>query len=312
MFLLVVLINILLCHGAQKCMNFYGLETDRSGLVCDWAHDPSFYLKTLKDAMDINTIRLPFSYQYIKWDDLTLLDRFVDSCKQFDMDVILDYHRTWKSHQGPQPEEGITREEFVTAWKFIANRFRDRPHVKGIGVFNEYQGSNWTYLIDMHNAVISSIESDHPGRYNYYVGCAQWGGDCSGMKLKNYNLTNTSRLFVEVHKYIFSGVSVENDWDKSMPSSIPPDNWVVGEVGWKNGDRAHRDWAEKFVAYLIKRNISNVCAWTIAHSGDTEGWWNDDCETFDWNKAALFKSIWTENLKRLRDSNFLRGSYILD
>lgn len=298
-----------IANASYQCMNFYGMETDRLGYVCDWQHPPRYYLDKLKSDININTIRLPFSYEYIKSGDLSILDSFIDQCKQVNMEVILDYHRTWKSHQGPQPEEGISREEFIASWKFMASRFHDRSHVTGIGIFNEYQGEDTAYLVKMHNDVIHAIESEHPGRYIYFVGCTGWGGNCSGMDLSHYPV-NRSRIMVEVHKYIFSGNSVKSDWDISIPATIPPENWFVGEVGWKNGVIAEREWAEGFLAYLLSRNITNVCAWTIAHSGDTEGWWRDDCETFDYSKAALLKSIWDNNLKRTRNNNFaLRGSY---
>ena len=93
-----------------------------------------------------------------------------------------------------------------------------------------------------------------------------------------------------------------------MPKSIPSDRWFIGEVGWKNSIPEERLWAETFLAYLNKRNISNVCAWTIAHSGDTEGWWKDDCTTFDYSKAALLNGFWDHSLKRTRESNFLMNS----
>lgn len=283
-----------------RCMNFYGLETDRESFVCDWIHEPKWYLYQLKRYMLINTIRLPFSYEYVTKSNMQRMDSFIDDCNDLGLDVILDYHRTWKSHQGYSPEEGITREQFITSWINLARRYYNKKNVIGIGVFNEYQGSNYSYLINIQNGVIDAIEKEMPRRYSYFLGCTNWGGNCSEMSLNNYN-ADTDKIFIEVHKYIFSGNSVESDWNLSVPDTIPPENWFIGEMGWKDDFPEQREWAEKFLVYLTKRNISNVCAWTIAHSGDTEGWWKDDCETFNWSKLALFNSLWTETLKRIRD-----------
>jgi len=303
---------ILLAAGQIiKCMNFYGLETPRPGLVCDWQNPPTYYLDILVGNMSINTIRLPFSYEFIKWGKMETIDSFITACDERNVQVILDYHRTWSSHQGPQPEEGITREEFLKAWEYMVTKYASVPTVMGIGIFNEYQGEDINYLSKMQNEVIQYIEKLFPKRFNYFLGCPKWGGDCSKMNLGLYKGIEPSRLFVEVHKYIFSGTSNEADWDKSMPRSIPPDRWFIGEVGWKNNIPEERLWAETFLAYLNKRNISNVCAWTIAHSGDTEGWWKDDCITFDYSKAALLNGFWDHSLKRTRESNFLANrSYV--
>ena len=280
-------------------MNFYGLETPRRGFVCDWANSPIYYLSMLKSTMQIDTIRLPFSREYAEAGDFYLMDNFIHDCTSLGMDVILDYHRTWASHQGPTPQEGISLDQFKNTWTTLALRYKDYPNVIGIGIFNEYQGTDVSYITNVHNQIISTIESLVPNRYLYFVGCPNWGGDCEHVRLDNFSI-DESRVFVEVHKYIFSGSSNHDDWDISMPVSIPPSNWFVGEVGWKHDVPQEREWAETFLAYLNKRNITNVCAWTIAHSGDTDGWWKDDCKEFDWSKASVLTSFWNDGFKRTR------------
>lgn len=294
------LLFLFTCSLAMRCMNFYGLETPRHGFVCDWQHPPIFYLSMLKQTMGIDTIRLPFSREYVQTNDFFLMDNFIHDCGSLGINIILDYHRTWSSHQGPTPEEGITLDQFIQTWKDVALRYKDYPSVIGIGVFNEYQGTDVSYIINVHNKVIAAIESVIPNKYMYFVGCPKWGGDCERFRLNNFNINN-SRLFIEVHKYIFSGASNAADWDISIPSAIPSSNWFIGEMGWKHTVPQEREWAEGFLSYLNKRNISNVCAWTIAHSGDTDGWWKDDCEVFDWSKASVLKTFWDGTFKRLRE-----------
>lgn len=283
-----------------RCMNFYGLETPRRGFVCDWAHPPLYYLTILKHAMQIDMIRLPFSREYIEQNDYHLMDSFILDCASLNMSVILDYHRTWESHQGPTPEEGINLAQFQDTWKKVALRYNHYSNVVGIDIFNEYQGRDASYIINIQNRVISVIESMLPGRYIYYVGCTNWGGDCEKFRLNRFNI-DASRLHIDVHKYVFSGTSNPPDWDISIPNTIPAANWFIGETGWKNNVPQERQWAETFLSYLNKRNITDVCAWTIAHSGDTDGWWEDNCETFDWNKASVLNTFWDGGFKRLRE-----------
>lgn len=278
-----------------RCMNFYGLETQRMGLVCDWQHNFEWYLDRLVENLGINTIRLPFSYELYKYHSLDLMDKFVAACKTRNLKVILDWHRTWNTHQGPTPEEGITKEEFAKTWIDLLTRY---PDAYGVGIFNELQGDDTDYAIGLHTYLINQIEKVFPGKFHYFAGCPRWGGDCANMTLENHPAWD--RIFIEVHKYVFSGKSDVDDWSKSIPSKVSPKHWFVGEVGWKQDVPKERAWAEMFLTYLNSRNITNLCAWTIAHSGDTEGWWKDDCETFNWEKASLLRSFWNKNLKGIR------------
>ena len=296
-----ILFALLSCISAFRCMNFYGLETPRLGFVCDWAHPPYHYLSILKQTMNIDTIRLPFSREYIESGNFSLMDCFIRDCNSLGLSVILDYHRTYASHQGPSPEEGISLTQFEDTWALVAARYKDHGNVIGIGIFNEYQGKDAEYVIKIHNQVISAIESVVPDKYLYFVGCTNWGGDCGQFRLDKFNI-DPERLYIEVHKYIFSGASNPTDWDISIPSSVPSSNWFIGEMGWKSTIPREREWAHTFLSYLHKRNITNVCGWTIAHSGDTDGWWKDDCEVFDWGKAAVLNAFWETRSRRLRGS----------
>lgn len=275
-----------------RCMNFYGLETEREGLVCDWRHDPEFYLKKLISEVSLNTVRVPFSYQLIHNNHLTKLDKFMELCSQLGLSVILDYHRTWNTHQGPTPEEGITLQEFVSTWKFVLRRYHHLPALMGVGIFNEIQLGDFIYTNQLHNDVIRALEKEFPNRFYYFAGCPQWGGNCSDMDLVDLPVWN--RTLLDVHKYIFSGASNPADWDISIPAKISSDHWFIGETGWKQEDPNQVKWAEGFIQYLRHRGINNVCAWTIAHSWDTGGWFLDDCETFNYDKAKLLKKVWEQ------------------
>lgn len=282
-----------------RCMNFYGLETPRKKFVCDWQHNPTWFLERLKYDMFINTIRVPFSYDYVHKSDFRELDKMVHDCSLYNIRVILDYHRTFEDHQSAAPDAEINLNQFLDTWYTVLTRYQNEPSLFGVGIFNEIQANNaFDYTNTIHSIIINNIEARYPGRFSYFAGCPNWGGNCQYMNLSSLSVWN--RTYIEVHKYIFSGDSNEGDWEKSIPKNIPNDHWFVGEFGWKHGVTEERNWGERFVAYLKQRNILNACAWTIAHSGDTEGWWHDDCETFNWEKAALLSSLWFGTMKRQR------------
>lgn len=279
-----------------KCINFYGFETPRKQPVCDWVHKPEFYLNTLKEYMDLNTVRLPFSYQLIKDNDYTGIDGFISTTTYFEIQVILDYHRTWASHQGYEPTEGVNIYQIEEIWYTLAKRYENNPYVIGLGIFNEYQGQNKTYLNLYHSTIISYIETNFPNRYYYFIGCVTWGHDCNDILFKFPNISS-DRIIVDFHTYHFiynynQHNNLEVTIDQQLPYSIPNTNILVGEIGWRHDIIEERQWAEKTINYFKSRNITSVCAWTIAHSGDTDGWWNDDCLTFRYDKADLLKRLW--------------------
>lgn len=285
-----------------RCINYYGFETPFKNLVCSWKNDPEFYLRKLITEMHINTIRLPFSYEYITGNDLSRMDSMISLCRDLNINVILDWHRTWSSHQGAIPEEGITLDIFISAWMNLLDRFKGYHNVVGVGIFNEIQLNNdFAYANNLHTQVITMLEQQFPDRFYYFAGCPSWGGNCSDMHLESLPVWN--RTFIEVHKYRFSGRSDRADWDISIPNRIPYNHWFIGEVGWKQEDDRDTTWGMGFMQYLQQRNITNVCLWTIAHSGDTNGWFNDDCMTFNKPKAdIIMQSIWkntTATMKKL-------------
>lgn len=296
--LLYLVIFIATCIKASKdtddglrCMNFYGLETESANFVCSWVHPPRYYLQLLKEYMFINSIRVPFSQDYVKKGDFRLLDQFFDDCDEFGILIILDYHRTHSTHQSPSPTSETSYGDFLDTWITLLNRYKDRPSMYGVSIFNEIQFTNdFTYSNNIHATIITDLERLFPERFYYFAGCPNWGGNCSGMELSNHPVWN--RTFIEVHKYQFSGTSTPEDWEVSIPPRIPADHWFIGEFGWRQDSQQDRNWANMFIDYMRARKIYNACAWTIAHSSDTQGWWNDDCNTFDWDKANLLFGLW--------------------
>lgn len=272
-------------------MNFYGLETERENLVCSWVHPPEWYLERLRMWMGINSIRLPFSYHYLMKGNFSIMDNFIEAARRQNMNVILDYHRTWPSHQGSTPEEGLSLQDFVGAWVRLLSRYENASNVNGIGCFNEIQKPDANYTKTMHRTLVSAVEEHFPGRFEYFLGCPVWGSDCSEM-VSLQDLPVWNRTKIEVHKYAFTGPSTVKEWNRTIPTSIDPSHWFVGETGWKMSSSTEVEWGHRFIDYLVQRGIRNVCLWTIAHSDDTSGWWQDDCETFQADKAKMALKLW--------------------
>jgi hypothetical protein len=268
--------------------NFYGLETPRRDFVCSWQNPVSFYVDKLAE-LDFNYVRLPFSLQYVEAGDFTKMDGFFDAVKKHSqVSVVLDMHRVYESHQGPTPfEGGMTLTRFTDAWKKILHRYENNPQVKAVDIFNEYQGTDTVYWNSVAQQITDKIEMEFPGKYTYFVGGWIWGGNLHGISLED--LPYSSRLNYTVHKYIFSGGN-EQEWDYSFGDHKNKMN--VGEWGFKTEIKEQVDWAHRFIAYLKKIDVRNTFFWTVAHSGDTNGIWFDDCQNINWWKYDIIKSLW--------------------
>lgn len=276
-----------------RCINFYGIETESKKPVCSWKHPPLWYLSQLKQMMDINTIRLPFSADFIHEGNYEHLDLVIDDAEMLDMQVILDWHRNKQSHQSASPETDLTIDQWIETWTHILRRYHDNPTVYGIGAFNELQTENASYAMTIQRDLVEHLERKFPGRYTYFLGCPEWGENCSGMSFSDMPTWN--RTYMEIHKYPFTKDRWdESKWNESIPYDICPSHWFVGETGWKQGKEMA--WANKFLSYLSQRNISNLCFWTIAESQDTGGLWKDDCETMEQEKSHLLQKFWNDSL----------------
>jgi len=282
-------------------INFYGLETPAKDLVCSWQHPPSYYLQHL-NGLGFNSIRLPFSYEWVSHGDFSKMDAFFVTAKSLNMSIVLDMHRVWSSHQGPNPVEGITMDQFINQWITVISRYQDRPQLTGIDVFNEDQGTDAAAWNTILRQITTSLENRFPGRFYFFCGGTRWGGDISGIDIEDVPFHD--RVIYTIHKYVFSSSGdYEKDWDYSFgPYASIPGKVSVGEFGWKQDQYDQVQWAIRFIEYLKRRNIRNNYFWTIALSGDTSGLYQDDCQTFQWDKYNLLKGLWNYPARYLRGS----------
>jgi hypothetical protein len=205
------------------------------------------------------------------------MDLMIDTCRDLGLNVILDYHRTYASHQGKVPTEGITLGAFVDTHIGLLQRYQDK--VWGVGIFNEIQVPYGNYTNYINHMIVNAIESQFPNKYRYFLGCPSWGHDCRNATLP---VGLEDRSFIDIHQYAFTDNQTTRN--TTFPSRIPPSNYFVGEIGAKSEEIP---WLSAYLDYLGARGIDNLCFWTIAHSSDTGGLWKDDCTTMEDTKVSL-------------------------
>jgi len=253
----------------MRCVNFYGLESELKDFVCREQHDPSYYMEILSNELGVDTIRVPFSYRYVMEGNLSRLDSIV-ALKKYN--IILDYHRTNEHKQSEYPEAEVTEGQFYFCWAYLLERYHADLNVKGVGIFNEIQNTNFTYANQFYHKFLDTFESRFPGRFTYYVGCLDWATNCTEL-----NKVGTNNVQLEVHVYPFQKIPV-----------ILNETLFVGEIGWKVEEDS---WAESI---LGSNPDLDICFWTISRSGDTGGLWKDDCMTKEQSKFDILKKYWKD------------------
>lgn len=275
MWVLLFISRLVFAASSLRCINFYGIETEHKAPVCDWKHEPRWYLQQLKDYYGLNSIRLPYSREYAIGNNFRELDNLINTCYDMDVKIILDYHRTYSTHQGAVPTEGITLGQFIDTHIGLLERYKEK--IWGVSIFNEIQIKDGNYTNHINHMVVHAIESQFPNRYKYFLGCADWGHDCSEITIP---LGFEDRSFVDIHQYAFTDDKTTRN--SYFPEHIPTQNYFVGEIGALPQDVP---WLRDYLKYLEQRKIFNLCFWTIAHSVDTGGLWKDDCETLEREKV---------------------------
>jgi hypothetical protein len=275
-----------------KCISIYGLETEARDFVCSWKNDVSYYIQQVHD-LGFNTLRLPFSYQYVQEGRFDRMDHFMQQSFLYNMSVILDYHRVWSNHQGPDPfEGGLTMDQFINMWKTLLYRYNYFPNLEHINSYNEYQGSNASFVNEYSSTLFSSIEESFPNRFSYWMTGINWAGSLVGINIDH--LPFKSRIGYSVHKYPFSGTADKADWDYTIPLSLDPERVIIGEWGWMETIPSQVDWVKRFIPYLKSRKLQHTCYWTIAHSHDTGNMWEDSCDVVKWDNFKLIKTLWDD------------------
>lgn len=288
--LLFLLALPVLVNGVIRGLSLFGLETEYENFMCTWTHPIDWHVAKIKE-LNFTHIRVPFSYDFVISNNWKPLDEFFDSVERHDLKVALDFHRLDKTHQSAKPYDSrVSFDMFLDAWKIMLTRYRDRPALEAVDIFNEYQSDNYVEWNNLARQIVSTIEHEFPSRFIYYVQGTQWGGN-----LQFVNLTDmlcSHRIQYSIHKYWFSDKEpLEQNWDISFGPFKPIVN--VGEWGFMSNDPNQMAWANRFIDFLKSKNISDSYFWTWSwNSGDTGGILLEDCTTVDQTKMVLLWKYW--------------------
>lgn len=278
-------------HKQMKGISLFGLETDHRGFMCDWVHPVDHYMNEIA-YLGFNMIRVPFSYQYFIEGNLGLMDHIVDVANHLGISIVLDFHRVWSNTQQPTPfDYGMTEEQFQSTWMSLLTRYQNSPSVCCHNAYNEFVPDDAAYLMAYTRRLFEKVEAAFPGRYMHAATGTRWSGSLRGVTLED--LPYTERIFYSVHKYSFSGSGNEEDWENSFGNvGLPLERVIVGEWGWVGTDQGQVDWANNFISYLNRKNVTNTIYWSLSQSGDTGNLYADDCVTFRWDNYNILRTLW--------------------
>jgi endoglucanase len=277
-------------------INFWGLETENMNFMCNWAggHDVAWNVAKIKE-LGFNTLRIPFSHDYIVNNDFSALDSAFDEAEKNGLNIVLDYHRLHKTHQSFQPyDQEVSFDTFLYSWESILKRYQDRECLYAIDIWNEYQGSSFQEWNNLARQIVSFIEDKFPGRFTYFVGGISWGGNIHDMNLNLEDLSYSDRIRYSIHKYWFSDVEkFEDKWEFSFHPQKSIIN--VGEWGYMSDQQKQIDWANRFIAYLRRVGVRDTFFWGWSwNSADTAGILKEDCESVDYSKIDMLHTLWDD------------------
>lgn len=283
------LVLLPLTQAVFRGTNLYGFETEHSSLACDWVSSYDQILANVQ-ALGFNTVRLPFSHDYLHNTNMSAMDSFFEAVKKTQLDVVLDFHRIVNYQQSPKPyDDAHPFQTYLDDWLFILDRYKGNSHLVGVDLFNEVQPDIWAEWNGLATQAIKTIEEKFPYRFFYMVGCTNWGSDCSKVLI---DLPYNDRVFYTIHRYVWHGGSMDTwDW---LFGNVGKDGqkMIIGEFGAKSELPNQMVWFKDFLKYLKRRNITNSFFWTYAVSGDTGGIFKDDCRTLELEKMRLLWDFW--------------------
>ena len=275
-----------------KGFNLYGLETPLQNTDCSWAHDATWYISKLV-GLGFTGIRLPFSQDYVNAGNFKVMDEIFATATYYNMTILLDHHRVHADHQGDWWE--TNHKDFVAIWSTMIERYGNNSVLSGIGLFNEYRGSDAPFWVTTMKNVIIDLESKYSNlNLTYVVGGTQWGGSLVGIDLED--MPNAANIKYEIHKYIFSNsgnghTGNPSDWDYSFgpfASKI-----IIGEFGFISNKPEQIAWFRDFIKYCDKHAYRDTYFWVATpNSGDTGGLFKTCDGDTEWLKLEMLNQLY--------------------
>ena len=315
-------------------VNWFGAETDINTPHGLWTRNYQDMMDQMKEV-GFNALRLPFSnammqpgapaggIDYALNPDLQglsaigVLDAVIDYAGEIGLRVILDNHRNAPGG-GPNGnglwygEGGVSPQDWLEDWEFIADRYKNNSTVIGFDLMNEPHGTTWGTgdpATDWKMAAEQASEAIHAINPNVLVlveGYGDgywWGGDLRKVATDPLQITHMDKLVYAPHAYPNSIYGQSWFSDPSYPDNLV-DIWdhffgfiaedgiapvLVGEFGSRLEDPKDVLWMDKFIPYLTSNDLSfTYWSWN-PNSGDTGGILADDWTTIIDEKVTLLE-----------------------
>jgi endoglucanase len=334
-------------HGERiviQGVNWFGFETSVHVAHGLWARDYSDMLAQIR-SLGFNAIRLPFSVEAIRSNSISsvntslgrnselagktplqALDLVVAEARRQDLLVVLDLH-SLADDSFTQPlwyGDGYTEDDWVDAWRTMANRYGNDPNVVAADLKNEphgeaqwgtgaapdwrraaERGGNAVHEIAPHwLAIVEGIEGPAPGQQ---LDRHWWGGNLEGVRSHPIALEHDRKLVYSPHEY-GPGVFAQPWFSDPQMQAILYDRWqqgfdhiadagtapiLIGEFGGRGTgtDTAEGIWQRQLMDFLGRRGHSwTYWSWN-PNSGDTGGVLADDWQTPVPGKLALLQQL---------------------
>jgi endoglucanase len=277
-------------HG----VSVFGFETEHRSWMCDWTGKPfDWYLQKLQH-IGFNSIRLPFSFDFVKSGQWEGMDVVVRAIEKTNMTLLLDFHRIRDSFQSARPwiEGETTMDDFLKTWDIVIQRYENVSNLIGLDIFNEYQLNNAPEWNNIARQTLSYLEKKYGHhKWLYFVQGISWGGNDHDLSFDD--LSYSDRIIYTVHKYAFTTQgNYEEDWEWSI-ANHPANRTNIGELGFISDNPKETAWIVRFFAWLKSKGIKSQYWWCMSpNSWDTGGIFLDNCIDIDCRKVHLLQDFW--------------------
>lgn len=322
-------------------VNWFGFQQAGDYVVHGlWKRNWRSQIRQIK-AIGFNAVRLPFCPTTLRnvepgsisYDlnpelrgkkSLELLDLVVNEFDAEGIYVLLDHHtpdcstlsQLWYTNE-------YSEQQWLDDLAFVAQRYKNVPHVIGIDIKNEPHGAatwgtgaatDWKIAAEKASNRISAVApemlifvegiEDNPAcsTYGHW-----WGGNFEPLQCYPLNIP-PNRLVLSPHVYgpdvynqsYFNAPDFPNNmpaiWDLHFGGFAPQYAVVIGEFGGKYGHGGNpKDvvWQNKIVDYMIQKNLQSSFYWSWnPNSIDTGGILQDDWQTVWQDKVDLLYRLW--------------------
>jgi endoglucanase len=332
-------------------INWFGCEMEDHCPHGLWVQNMDALFDVLQDNK-FNAVRFTFSADFAlgidnlhctstgsnpemnAWTAGQMLDHVVEECRKRGILVMLCMYCLQSKRQGQGPEaipelwydNNYPEGKVIEAWKRIAGRYANTPHVFAFDLKNEpHDAATWAVgngHTDWAKAVErigNAVHEVNPKALIFAEGIQRradngssfWGGCLDGLRRYVPRLLKADKLVFSPHVYgPAQSPGMDDfkhaDFPRNMPAIWERD-WgfcantigplVVGEWGGRDevGSKDHT-WHEALIQYLASLGCSSNFYWALnANAGsDTGGLLLDDWKTVDMNKMEHIKKLCPE------------------